>query len=189
VTDVPEEADARLRERLIDGDDDALAEAYDRWSGLVHNLAARITCEPAAAEDITQEVFLHLWLRPDSFEPARGSLRSWLCVLARSRALDWVRRRAARARYQLAAANRGAVAQPELDDALIWQSETTTVRDAVRLLPADQRDAIELAYYQGYTYREVAAKLGIPEGTAKSRLRLALAAIANRLVAEGIADR
>jgi RNA polymerase sigma factor (sigma-70 family) len=186
---VPEETDARLRERLIAGDDDALAEAYDRWASLVHTLATRITYDPAAAEDITQDVFLRLWQEPDRYQPDRGSLRSWLCMLARSRALDWVRRRDARARYQLAAATRtAAVAQPDIDDGLMWRTEAKIVREAVQGLPADQRDAVQLAYYQGHTYRQVAALLKIPEGTAKSRLRGALAAIADRLTAAGIAD-
>jgi RNA polymerase sigma-70 factor (ECF subfamily) len=184
-----DDTDVRLRERLVAGDEGALAEVYDRWSALVYTLAVQITEDHAAAEDVTQEVFVHLWERPHSYEPERGVLRSWLCLLARSRALDWTRRRQARARYHARAA---AIAQPPLPDveeALTLETEAKVMRAAVQALPAPQREVVELAYYQGRTYRQVAVDLAIPEGTAKSRLRVALAALAQRLEAEGIIER
>jgi RNA polymerase sigma-70 factor (ECF subfamily) len=188
VTDVRSgEADGWLHERLLAGDDDALAEAYDAWSGLVYSLALDITGDHATAEDVTQDVFVHLWERPDAYHPDRGSLRSWLCLLARSRALDWTRRRRTRARYQAAAAT--AEDQADIDETVMWKAETTVVRDAVRALPAPQREAVMLAFYHGHTYREVAERLDIPEGTAKSRLQLALASVVERLAAEGILER
>ncbi|GAA4707972.1 sigma-70 family RNA polymerase sigma factor [Phytohabitans rumicis] len=187
----PDETDVRLRERLVAGDDDALAEAYDRWANLIHVLAARITDDAAAAEDITQDVFVRLWQAPEAYDPERGALRTWLCMLARSRALDWTRRREARARYHAVATATGAVVpdQPDVDDAVIWRTETKVVREAVQALPDLQREAVQLAYYHGHTYRQVARELNIPEGTAKSRLRLALSNIADRLAAEGILER
>jgi RNA polymerase sigma-70 factor (ECF subfamily) len=183
----PDCDDARLRDRLIAGDDDALAETYDRWSALIHTVAARITDDHAAADDLTQEVFLHLWQSAQAYDPARGTLRAWLCMLARSRALDWIRRREARTRYHAAAPAVGDAG--DVDDAVIWRTETKVVREAVQALPEAQRSAVLLAYYRGHTYRQVARELNIPEGTAKARLRVALAAIANRLYAEGIAER
>lgn len=183
-----DETDVRLHERLVGGDDDALAEAYDKWSALVYSLAVRITEDHAAAEDVTQDVFVRLWERPEAYDPGRGALRTWLCLLARSRALDWTRRREARARYHAAAAA-AAVEQPEIDEAVTWQTEAKIVREAVQALPEPQRQAVLLAYYHGHTYRQVAHELRIPEGTAKSRLRLALASLAERLAAEGILER
>jgi len=190
VTDVPEDRadDARLRERLLAGDDDALAEAYDRWSTLVHSLAMRITADHAAAEDVTQDVFVHLWQHPDRYDPNRGALRSWLCLLARSRALDWLRRRRSRDRCHTAAAAIAAT-PPEVDDGILWQTEAKVIREAVARLPDRQREAVLLAYYQGRTYREVALDLGIPEGTAKGRLKAALSRLADCLAAEGLLER
>jgi RNA polymerase sigma-70 factor (ECF subfamily) len=190
VTDVPEDRadDVRLRERLVAGDDDALAEAYDRWSTLVHSLAMRITADHAAAQDVTQDVFVHLWQHPDRYDPHRGALRGWLCLLARSRAIDWLRRCRAQDRRHTAAA---AIAPPpaEVDDGIIWQTEAKVIREAVAALPDPQREAVLLAYYRGRSYREVARDLGIPEGTAKWRLKAALSRVADCLAAEGILDR
>jgi RNA polymerase sigma factor (sigma-70 family) len=185
----PDETDVRLHERILAGDDDALAEAYDRWSPLVHTLAVRITDDHGAAEEVTQDVFVQLWERPQTYDPARGALRSWLCMLARSRALDWMRRRRARIRYHASAAALMDGPADDVDEAVAWETAAKAVREAVRALPEPQREAVLLAYYHGRTYREVARELEIPEGTAKSRLRVALATLANRLTAEGIVER
>ena len=188
----PGTRDVQLHERLVAGDEGALTEAYNEWSALVHTLAARITSDDDAAQDVTQEVFVHLWERPQAYDPQRGALRTWLCLLARRRALDWSRRRQARARYQTTAGtaelatHRG---QPDVDDALTWETEAKAVREAVRALPPPQREVVLLAYFEGHTYRDVARELRIPEGTAKSRLRAALASVAHRLADEGILER
>lgn len=181
-------SDVLLRDRLVAGDDDALAEAYDRWSMLVYSLAVRVTGDHALAQDVTQDVFVRLWERPGAFDPARGALRTWLCMQARSRAIDLIRRDQARARYQAASAAQ-ADHQADVDEGLIWQIEAKTVREAVRALPAPQQEAVVLAYHHGHTYRQVAERLNIPEGTAKSRLRQALATIAARLESDGIIER
>src|SRR5688572_4940398 len=143
VTDVIRdgETDVRVHERLVHGDDDALAEVYDRWATLVFSIAFRITGDHGAAEDVTQEVFVHLWEHPEKFDPNRGALRTWLAVVARGRALDWVRRSQTRARYHAAAA------VPERDQAdvaetVLWQTEAKVVREAVQALPDKQRDAL-----------------------------------------------
>ena len=190
MTDVPagRAGDTRLRERLLAGDDDTLAEAYDQWSALIYSLALRITAGHGAAQDLTQDVFVHLWLHPDRYDPHRGALRSWLCLLARSRALDWVRRRAAQDRCHAAAAAT-APAPAQADDTIVWQAEAKAVRAALAALPDRQREAVLLAYYRGRTYRQVARDLGIPEGTAKWRLRAALSGLAGSLAAEGILER
>jgi RNA polymerase sigma-70 factor (ECF subfamily) len=180
--------DVRLHERLLTGDDDALAEAYDCWGALVYSLAVRLTADHAAAEDITQDVFVRLWERPEAYDPQRGTLRTWLCMTARGRAVDWIRRREARTRYQAAAAAQ-TLDDAAVDEMVMWQTEAKAVRQAVQALPAMQREALLLAYYHGHTYREVASQLSIPEGTAKSRLRAALHSLADRLASEGILER
>ncbi len=182
--------DVRLHERLISGDDDALAEVYDAWSTLVYSIAMRITGDHGGAEDVTQDVFVRLWERPEAYDPGRGALRTWLCVTTRGRALDWIRRSQTRNRYQTAAATVAAGdSQPGVDETVMWHAEAKAVRDAVQALPGPQRDAVMLAFYHDRTYREVARELQIPEGTAKSRLRNGLASLANHLAAEGIIDR
>lgn len=184
-----DESDAQLHERLLAGDGDALAEVYDRYSALVYGVAVRVTGDRAAAEDLTQDVFVRFWERPGTYRPDRGSLRSWICMVARNRALDWIRREGVRARYQLAAVAEQCE-QAWVDEGRAWwHEEVAAVRAAVGALPEPQREAVKLAYYGGRSYREVAGDLRIPEGTAKSRLRAALATIADRLSADGIIER
>jgi len=169
--------DALLMARIRAGDDQALAAVYDQHAALVYGLARRVTRDEQLARDITQEVFTYLWELPDRVDLARGSLRTYLALLAHRRAVDEVRRGERRFRAEAAAA------QPEADDG----PETSVVATATQawrtkhlaalldLLPAEQRTAVQLAYYDGLTYVQVANALGIPEGTAKSRLRAALA--------------
>lgn len=172
--------DHSVRTRLVEGDEDALGEVYDRFGPFVHGLAARVTGDGRAAEDVSQDVFLSLWERPEVFDPDRGALRTWLGTLAHRRAVDFVRREeAGRRRGTRDAAVRLPV--PDVDEMVVSLVTAERVREAVDRLPEDQRKAIRLAYFGGRTYRQVASELGIPEGTAKSRLRLGLRRIAGSL--------
>ncbi len=173
----------RLVARLVAGDDLALGQIYDRYSGLVYGLSRRITASCAAAEEITQEVFVFLWEHPERFDPERGSLRSYLGAITHHRAVDVVRRETRRTAREDRVANDPATGADVLDlaERVSACDLAARVRAAVALLPADQRQAVELAYFSGCTFRDVAERLGIPEGTAKSRLRLALAKLANHL--------
>ncbi|HET9141000.1 RNA polymerase sigma factor [Actinophytocola sp.] len=173
-------------DRLIAGDETALAELYDVHGATVLRLALRVTGDWAAAQDITQEVFVYVWEHPSRFDPDRGDLRSWLGVIAHRRAVDWVRRETAHRRRHERTAVDEQDATPGPADLATSSVLHDLVRQAVDALPADQRTAIRLAYFEGHTYRRVADALGIPEGTAKSRLRLALAALGRRLGAEGM---
>lgn len=163
----------RLRDRLVFGDEAAFVDLYHRYRALVYTVAARVTRDGRAAEDITQEVFLTIWQQPFAFDPARGSLRGWLSMIAHRRAVDLVRREETQRRH---------ASHPRLWDDAVSRgdpvgdqvSDTDTARrleQAVRALPEPLRHAITLAYLHGRTYREVAVELGVPEGTAKSRLR------------------
>ncbi|MBM2615019.1 sigma-70 family RNA polymerase sigma factor [Actinoplanes sp. LDG1-06] len=172
--------DVRLREGLIAGSEQALAEVYDTFSPYVFGMALQMTRDRGAAEDITQEVFVDLWRRPERFDPHRAPLRGWLCMIARRRGIDWVRRHRTRVTVQIAAAE----ATPE--DVVLNSTTHRQVRRAVADLPDTHREAVLLAYYDGLTYREVAQALNIPEGTAKWRLRNALHRLGERLLAEGL---
>jgi len=166
-----------VRERLLAHDEAALGELYDQFGSYVYGLAARVTRDPRAAEDLTQDVFLSLWERPEAFDPERGRLRTFVGTLAHRRAIDHVRREEAR-RRRSARDEATVLPVPDVDELAIAIVTAEQVRAAVEQLPDEQRVAIELAYFGGLTYRQVAARLGIAEGTAKSRMRLGLRRIA-----------
>jgi RNA polymerase sigma-70 factor (ECF subfamily) len=173
-----------LRARLISGDEAALAELYDNLGSTVYQQALRATGDRTAAQDITQEVFVYAWAHPSRFDPDRGKLRTWLGMIAYRRGVDWVRQEVARRRREAGSAEPDAVLGPAELTITTWGH--AMVRRAVDALPADQRTAIRLAYFEGHTFRRVATTMGIPEGTAKSRLRAGLAALRRRLAAEGM---
>ena len=174
-----------LRERLVAREEAALGECFDQFSSFVYGLALRVIGDRRAAEDVTQEVFLHLWERADRFDPALGSLRTWLGTLAHRRAVDHVRREEARRRRH-DRVGQDVTPTPDVEEMAVALVAAERVRAALDTLPEDQRRAIQLAYFGGKTYREVAVVLGIPEGTAKSRLRLGLRRIADVLEREGV---
>jgi RNA polymerase sigma-70 factor (ECF subfamily) len=169
--------DRELAARLMAGDQRALRDAYERYAGLVFGLARKVLGDDALAEDVTQEVFVYLWEQPQRFDPLRGSFRSWVGLLAHRRSVDRVRAEVRRSRGESRVEPAGTVTKIEaaVDDELAGVWVASKVRDAIDQLPPEQRDAVVLAYFGGRSYRQVAIELAIPEGTAKSRLRLALA--------------
>lgn len=169
--------DHLFHRRVVSGDESALGELYDHFSALLHGLALRVTRDRVAAEDITQEVFATFWERPSSYDPGRGSLRAWLATIAHRRAVDHVRSEERRRVGVPRLFERPA----DLEEGVVAAEEIVRVREAVRALPDGLRQVIELAYYGGRTYREVAVEIGVPEGTAKSRLRLALRRLSGAL--------
>jgi RNA polymerase sigma-70 factor (ECF subfamily) len=176
-------AERVLVERLSRGDETALADLYDRYAGFVYALALRTLADRHAAEDVTQEVFVSLWEHPERIQPGRGTLRGFLGTVTHRRAVDIIRREEARKRREERAGPEP-TPSPDMAEAVIRSDTSGRVRQALDRLPEAQRRALELAYFHGHTYRQVAAVLGIPEGTAKSRLRLALARIAEILQPE-----
>ena len=157
--------------RLLERDEGALKELIDLHGPMVLGMARRILAERSLAEEVAQDTFVALWRRPGAFDPARGSLRTFLLGVARNKAIDLVRREEARRRaheglQQQAevGASVGASASERVDEGL-------ELRRALAQLSDVQREALILAYFGGRTYREVADELGIPEGTAKTRLR------------------
>ncbi len=176
--------DALLASRLAAGDDHALAEVFDQFGPAVYGAAMRIMGDAASAQDVVQDVFVELWSRPDRYDPDAGPLRTYLLMLSRHRAVDLIRSELRR----IARQERHGRLDPQGDQWPVIReveiAETVSmVRAAVGLLPESQRKVIELAYFQGLSCRQVAQAAGIPEGTAKSRLRLALAKL------ESVLDR
>jgi RNA polymerase sigma factor (sigma-70 family) len=182
----PSQWERTTRDRLIAGEEGALNEIYDQFSSFVYGLALRVIGDARAAEDVSQDVFVTVWERPGAFDPDRGSLRTWLGTLAHRRAVDHVRREEARRRRAIKDAARP-VSTPDVEEMALALVTAERVRSALDTLPDEQRRAIHLAYFGGKTYRQVAEVLGIPEGTAKSRLRLGLRRIADVLETETVA--
>jgi len=163
-------ADAELAERLLARDESALREAIRLYGGIVNGMARRILSDPTLAEEVAQDAFLSLWRRPGAFDPDRGSLKTFLTSIARNKAIDLVRKEESlkRTKESLFQEVGGAEASSTFQDRVDDRSEVVT---ALQKLPAQQREAIVLAYFGGRTYREVADELRAPEGTVKTRMR------------------
>lgn len=166
------QADAGLAARLLERDESALEEVIAAYGGAVFGIARRVIAESTMAEEVAQDAFLALWRRPGAYDPDRGSLQSFLLGIARNKAIDLVRREESRRRTKEALIDQAA-AQPVVtaDPASEGVGERQEMKEALQRLSPLQREAIVLAYFGGRTYREVAEELGIPEGTAKTRLR------------------
>ena len=180
-----ERSDATLVMAIARWHHDALEEAYRRYGGAALAVARHVARDPGIADDVVQEVFVRLWEQPDRFDPERGSLRAFLIMDTRARAVDRLRRDGARRRRE----EKDAVAQvPAYDDDLeLWDRLLAThLRDALGTLSEEERSAIELAFFGGHTYRDVAVMLGEPEGTVKSRIRSGLHRLRGQLVKQGI---
>jgi RNA polymerase sigma factor (sigma-70 family) len=182
-------ADSVLVDRLRRGDSTALADVYDAHAGLVHGLALRVLRDRRAAEEVTRHVFVSVWEAPEQVTESGATLRSVLTAMAHRRAVEIVRRTgdADTTASDDAAGPAPSAAMNATTSgaaAVVRRLEAERVRDAVGRLPAAQRRALELAYFRGRTYRQVAEEMGVPEDTAKSRLRLGLQAIAETLRGE-----
>ncbi len=151
--------------------------AYREHAPAMLTAANRVLRDPAAAEDVVQDVFMHLWRKPGGFDPARGSMSSYLTMMARSRALDRWRTRVARDAAVERSARQVRLERPTGEDAaepVLRKDSRRRVLRALEELPRDQREAVLLAFGKGLTAREIAAAAKVPLGTAKSRVRLGL---------------
>ena len=156
----------------------------------MYGLARRVLADQGAAEEVVQEVFLRLWNEPAKFDPDRGTLRTYLLAQAHGRSVDRVRSDVSRRRREDRDATEAQrrPAPRSLDDEVVDLITSEKVRAAVQLLPADERAAIELAYFGGRSYREVATELDAPEGTIKSRIRSGMGRLRDSLAVVGATE-
>ena len=179
-------SDALLSVAIARYDQEALAESYRRHAGAVYGLARRLLFEQSVAEEIVQEIFLRLWDEPARFDPGRGSLRSYLLSETHGRAVDVLRADLARRAREEREARRTAESGYDLEHEVWELTASEQVRRSLSALSDGERRAIELAYFRGYTYREVARALDEPEGTVKSRIRSGLKRLRQELATVGI---
>jgi len=179
----PGEKDEFLLRRIGERDQTAMASLFDRYAGLVYSIALRVLRDPARAEDLLQDVFFQLWKSPGSFLSSRGSLGAGLVVVARNRAIDVLRRRRPMdsidsydGEYPLSSNEDVA---SEVERGAMMQK----VRTVLTSLPQEQRNALELAYFEDLTQTEISARTGDPLGTVKTRIRLALMSLRKALQA------
>ena len=185
--------EAQLVRRIAAGEEDALGLLYDRLGGAVYSLCLRIVHDPGAAEELTQETFVRLWRSAASFSEERGRVSSWLLRIAHNLALNEIRRRQSR---PVAAPSDewdavvASVADPSDEgDPVVatgMREQAAAVRRALAELPTPQRQAIELAFFGGLSQAEVAAALGDPLGTVKSRIRIGMQHLRDRLLAADV---
>ena len=169
-------------------DDQALAELYDRFGRIAYGLALRVLRDEALAEDAVQEGFLTAWRTADTFMPERAKASTWLLTLVHRRAVDLVRREERRRADPIDAAGDPA-GEGAVDEAVWLRYERERVQSALRRLPDQQREALELAYYGGFTQSELAERLGQPLGTIKSRMFSGLGQLRDLLGDAGNGER
>jgi len=166
--------------------EEALAEAYRRHAGASYALARRLLNDKELAEEILQEVFLRLWNTPERFDPERGSLRAYLLAQTHGRAVDLLRSETSRRRREEREARESPEFGDDIEREVIDLTVSEKVKEVVAGLPTDEREAIELAYFGGHTYRQVAVMLQAPEGTVKSRIRSGLRRLRKDLADAGV---
>lgn len=179
ASDRSQVTDSMLISRIRAGDEDALGALHDRYAQVVYSVALRVLGETTQAEDVLQEIFLQLWRNPQKFDSNRGSLGAWLAVIARHRAIDCLRRRKPESDIEDVVV----VVDSDLEQAVDRNVAVAKVRTALQSLPPEQRTPLELAFFQGLTHAEIAAKTGEPLGTIKTRIRSALFTLRKALAA------
>ena len=175
-------ADALLADRIRSGDTEALGELYDRFASTAIATAVRVVGGREEAEDVVHDAFVAVWRKIDRFDATRGSLRAWLMTVVRNRAIDRIRAR--RTTIDVDDADERSLLRTGPNptwEAALTRASAGDLRAAMASLPDEQRRALELAYFEGYTYREVAELTGVPAGTANGRLRLALGKLRDAL--------
>lgn len=162
--------DQALLARVRNRDQSAMAQVFDRYSGMAYAIALRVLNDSGQAEDVIQDVFFQIWQNPERFVSERGSLGAWLAVVIRNRSIDIIRRRKPSERFEdLILADTTDFASDVEREAMLDR-----VREVVKELPAEQRESLELAFFSGLTHAEIARQKGEPLGTVKTRIRMAL---------------
>ncbi|MGH2586016.1 MAG: RNA polymerase sigma factor [Dehalococcoidia bacterium] len=182
------EPDEVLLDRLTRQDTTALDALYTRYGRMAFALAYRVLGSPEAAEDVVQEAFLSIWRHAESYQQARGHARGWLLTVVRNRAIDALRAREARPKVGATLDDIQSLPADSGDpaDEALRLADAATVRTALASLPPEQRETVELAFFSGLSYPEVAERTSTPLGTVKSRMRLALERLRGLLLAEDL---
>ena len=176
---VPSADDDLLLDRVRAGDQQAMAQIFDRYSRMVYSVALRVLADPGHAEDVLQDVFFKVWREPHAFLKGRGPMGAWLAVVARNRAIDALRRR----KPSDSVDDVVLVSKTNLAAESQHKSMIETVRKVMKALPPDQQASMELAYFEGLSHSEIAARTGDPLGTVKTRIRSALITLRKALEA------
>jgi RNA polymerase sigma-70 factor (ECF subfamily) len=175
------DADVPLVGRIAGGDADALGEFYDRWAASVHSAVLAIVRERSDAEDVVEETFWQAWRQASRFDPRRGTVAAWILTIARSRAMDRSRSLVRRRETGVDEAAELASALPDPAEQAAASERRSAVAAALLTLPDPQREVIEMAYFGGLSQTEIAACIGQPLGTVKTRARLAMQKLRDRL--------
>jgi RNA polymerase sigma-70 factor (ECF subfamily) len=185
--------DAALLRLIARTQEPALGELYDRYRRLVYSMALNATGDAGLAEEITQDVFLRVWNKAETYRPEQGKVITWLSSIARYRSIDLLRRQAIRPE-----GNRAAWAEegnslisdgPDIEGEVMISQRQQVVRKAINQLPVEQRQALAYAYFQGYSHSEIAEVLKEPLGTVKTRIRLGMQKLRHLLQEESLSDR
>jgi RNA polymerase sigma-70 factor (ECF subfamily) len=171
--------DGLLLTRAKGGDQQAMTELFDQYSGMVYSVALRVLKDPGQAEDIMQEIFFQVWRNPDAFVSGRGSLGAWLAVMARNRAIDSLRKR----RPTDSVDDVVLASNSDLGSEVERNRMMEKVRGVLKDLPVEQQTSVEMAFFEGLTHSEIAAKTGDPLGTVKTRIRSALITLRKAITA------
>ena len=168
--------DSALIAKMMSGDESALSTLYDRYAPMLFGMLMRVLNDRQAAEEVLQDLFLQLWRNAGQFDANRGSLPAWLMVIGRNRAISRLRGRRDREVLEEEEGDfAGTFASPQnIEDEAARNQMARTVSSALQQLPPEQRQAVELAYFEGMTQSEIASKTGIPLGTVKTRVRTAM---------------
>jgi len=183
--------DQTLMKLIAQAQEDALRELYDRYNRLVYSMAVNAVGENTLAEEITQDVFLRIWNKAETYSPKKGKVITWVSSITRYRAIDAIRSQQVRPEgHSVAWDIEGSLDNPDplnVEERVETTQRQQRVRHAVAQLPEEQRQALAYAYFQGYTHREIAEVLGEPLGTIKTRIRLAMQKLREYLEEEDIA--
>lgn len=179
--------DDAILDRIARGDQTALDAFYQRHGRTAFGLAYRVLGDPEAAEEAVQDSFLTIWRRAERFDPARGAARAWLLTVVRNRAIDLLRARESRPKTGASIEDARDLQATDADpaDSALRRATAETVRAALASLSTEQREVVELAFFGGFSYPEVAERTKAPLGTVKSRMRLAMERLRGALLAGG----
>lgn len=182
--------DGTLLRLIKEGQANALNELYDRYGRLVYSVSFQIVDEQAAAEDVTLEVFTKVWEKAGTYRPDRGNVRAWLTGMTRNRSIDVLRRDDVRLNTQrkiwAEAVSTAPTIDRDLESTIDLGMRKESLREAINQLTEEQRDLLALAYFQGYTQREIAQLCGLPLGTVKTRIRSAVQKLRKLLQEEDV---